>query len=98
MRVVFLIPGQLRAFTDGAGRVTVEVTPAGTAPPAAGEALAALWRLHPGVRDRLVTEQGQVRPHVNVFVGNESIRWTGGLATPVTQGAEVSIVPAVSGG
>ncbi len=51
-----------------------------------------------GVRDRVVTEQGQVRPHVNVFVGDESIRFTGGLSTPLSDGAEISIVPAVSGG
>src|SRR5262249_25486117 len=63
-----------------------------------GDALAALWALHPGVRDRVVTEQGEVRPHVNVFVGVESIRFTGGLETPLRDGAEISIVPAVSGG
>jgi molybdopterin synthase sulfur carrier subunit len=39
-----------------------------------------------------------VRPHVNVFVGTESIRFTGGLNTPVPDGAEIWIVPAVSGG
>jgi molybdopterin converting factor small subunit len=50
------------------------------------------------VRDRVVTEQGEVRPHVNVFVGDESIRFTGGLDTAVTSGAEIHIVPAVSGG
>lgn len=48
--------------------------------------------------DRVLTEQGEVRPHVNVFVGEESIRYTGGLATPLTDGAEIAIVPAVSGG
>jgi molybdopterin converting factor small subunit len=50
------------------------------------------------VRDRVVTEQGEVRPHVNVFVGVESIRFTGDLATPLAADAEISIVPAVSGG
>jgi molybdopterin converting factor small subunit len=63
-----------------------------------GAALDALWTLHPGVRDRIVTEQGEVRQHVNVFVGNESIRFTGGLDTAVPDGGEISIVPAVSGG
>ena len=57
-----------------------------------------LWELHPGVRDRVVTEIGEVRQHVNIFVGNEAIRWTGGLDTPVPEGAEISIIPAVSGG
>jgi molybdopterin converting factor small subunit len=50
------------------------------------------------VRDRILTEQGEVRPHVNVFVGDQSIRDTGGLATPVPDGAEIAIIPAVSGG
>jgi molybdopterin converting factor small subunit len=91
--VVVRIPGYLREFTGGRVRVVLETRPADV-----GEALAALWALHPGVRDRVVTEQGVVRPHVNVFVGSESIRFTGGLATPLGDGAEISIVPAVSGG
>jgi molybdopterin converting factor small subunit len=62
------------------------------------QVLDALWAVYPGVRDRVLTEQGALRPHVNVFVGPESIRFSGGLATPVTDSAEVSILPAVSGG
>ena len=91
--MVVHIPGYLRQFTGGRARVALETRPA-----TAGEALEALWTLHPGVRDRVVTEQGEVRPHVNVFVGSESIRFTGGLATPLADGGEISIVPAVSGG
>jgi molybdopterin converting factor small subunit len=45
-----------------------------------------------------VTEQGQVREHINIFIGNENSRYTGGLASPITAGTEISIVPAVSGG
>ena len=41
---------------------------------------------------------GDVRPHVNVFVGTDSSRWGGGLAMEVPDGAEISILPAVSGG
>jgi molybdopterin converting factor small subunit len=62
------------------------------------DALEALWTLYPGIRDRVVTEQGQIREHVNVFVGNEDVRHTGGLATAIPGGAEISIVPAISGG
>ena len=91
--IAFLIPGYLREFTGGQSRVELMDAAA-----TAGEALERLWALHPGVRDRVVTEQGEVRPHVNVFVGKESIRFTGGLATPVADGAEIWIVPAVSGG
>ena len=58
----------------------------------------ALWRAVPGVRDRVLTETGEVREHVQVFVGFESIRFTGGLATAVPEDAEIHIVPAVSGG
>ncbi len=63
-----------------------------------GAALDRLGRLHPGVRERVLTEQGDVRPHVNVFVGEESIRYLDGLATPLPEDAEISILPAVSGG
>ena len=93
MAVVFHIPGYLRTFTGGQSRVDLDGSPA-----TVEAALQALSQVHPGVRDRVLTEQGKVRPHVNVFVGNESIRWTGGLATAVPEGAEISIVPAVSGG
>ena len=93
MAVVVHIPGYVREFTGGLRRVTLAGSPA-----TVDEALASLWALHPGVRDRVVTEQGEVRPHVNVFVGAESIRFTGGLTTPLPLDAEISIVPAVSGG
>ena len=62
------------------------------------DALDALWRVVPGVRDRVLTETGEVREHVQVFVGLESIRFTGGLATAVPEDVEIHIVPAVSGG
>ena len=93
MPVTFHIPGALREFT--AGRSTVEIA---QSPATLAEALSALWTLHPGVRDRIATEQGQVREHINIFVGDENMRYTGGLATPVRAGCEISIVPAVSGG
>ena len=93
MAVLVHLPGYVREFTGGLSRVTL----AG-APGTVGEALDALWALHPGVRARVVTEQGEVRQHVNVFVGSESIRFTGGLGTPLAGDAEISIVPAVSGG
>ena len=93
MAIVFYIPGPLREFTSGQSRVEI-----GTKPATLGEALSTLWTLYPGLRDRVATEQGQVREHINIFVGNEHMRYTGGLATPVTPGSEISIIPAVSGG
>ena len=62
------------------------------------DALDALWREVPAVRDRVLTETGDVREHVQLFVGMESIRFTGGLATAVPENSEIHIVPAVSGG
>jgi molybdopterin converting factor small subunit len=50
------------------------------------------------VYHRLLTEQGELRPHVNVFVGTESIRHTGGLDTPLSPDSEVIVLPSVSGG
>jgi molybdopterin synthase sulfur carrier subunit len=93
MPVIFQIPAYLAAFADG--QRTVKLA---SQPPTVGEALEALWRVHPGLRDRVVDEQGEVRQHINVFVGNESIRFASGLATPVLEGSEILIVPAVSGG
>ncbi|MGA9389128.1 MAG: MoaD/ThiS family protein [Candidatus Sulfotelmatobacter sp.] len=93
MAVTFYIPGALREFTAGRSKVEIEASPATLA-----EALSALWMLYPGLRDRIATEQGQVREHVNIFIGNENVRYTGGLASPVPTGCEISIVPAVSGG
>jgi molybdopterin synthase sulfur carrier subunit len=93
MPITFHIPGALREFT--AGRRTVEIEH----PPATlREALVALWALYPGVRDRVITEQGQVREHINIFIGDENIRYSGGLASPVSSESNISIVPAVSGG
>lgn len=93
MPVTFHIPGALREFTAGRTRVAIEGSPATLA-----DALSVLWTLHPGVRDRVATEQGQVREHINIFIGDENVRYTGGLASPLSAGSEISIVPAVSGG
>lgn len=94
-RVVFLIPTPLRLHAGGRSRIQVDVA---KHPLVLGDALEALWQVAPGVRDRVLTEQGEVRQHVNVFVGTESCRWTGGLETPIADGAEIAIFPAISGG
>ncbi len=93
MSVVFYIPGPLREYVSGKSQVEIANSPA-----TVGEALSTLWVLYPAIRDRVATEQGQVRQHINIFVGNENVRYTGGLATPLRPGSEISILPAVSGG
>ncbi|HKS22137.1 MAG TPA: ubiquitin-like small modifier protein 1 [Thermoanaerobaculia bacterium] len=93
MDVVFRIPGPLRNLAGDRDEVRV----AG-APRTLSEALALLWAECPAVRDRVITERGEVRQHINVFVDGENIRDTGGLGTAVREGAEVFILPALSGG
>jgi molybdopterin converting factor small subunit len=80
-------------MTNGRGQVDVE-----TSGDTLRDALAALFAAHPGIRDRVFTEQGEIREHVNLFVGNTVARWSGGLATPVANEQEISIIPAISGG
>jgi molybdopterin converting factor small subunit len=92
-RVVIHLATALRPYAGDRGQL--EVSAAGGT---VGAVLDALWAACPGVRDRVLTEQGALRSHVNVFVGRESIRFTDGLDTPVPEGAEISILPAVSGG
>jgi molybdopterin synthase sulfur carrier subunit len=93
MSVSVLVPGVLTPYSRGRDTLLIEQPCATVA-----DALAALAARLPALTDRVLTEQGEVRQHVNVFVGEESIRYTGGLATAVTDGATITIVPAVSGG
>jgi sulfur-carrier protein len=91
--ITFHISSALRPFAGGRDRVEIAGTPA-----TAGDALEALWAVCPALRDRVATEEGEIREHVNLFVGQENVRYTGGLTTPVAADAELSIFPAISGG
>lgn len=93
MSFVFVIPGPLRELAGHREEVRVEGQAASIS-----DALSLLWREHPALRDRVLTELGDVRPHVNIFVDGENIRQAGGLSAPIRDGADVIIVPAVSGG
>ena len=93
MRVTFELAGFLRTFAGGAREVRLDV-PGRTV----GDALRALAERHPGVCSRVLDEQGSVRRHVNVFVGDLSIRESGGLATELRDGCSISLLAAVSGG
>jgi molybdopterin converting factor small subunit len=87
--VTVRIPGPLRPYCDGRGEVVVD---------GAATVAAAIAALPAGVRERVLDEQGRIRQHVNVFVGPDDIRGTGGLATALADGASVFVIPAVSGG
>ncbi|HLW51964.1 MAG TPA: MoaD/ThiS family protein [Candidatus Angelobacter sp.] len=93
MSVTVRIPTYLAGFAGGLNAIVVNGAADDTA-----ALLNALWKMHPALRDRIVDEQGEVRQHINIFVGSESIRFADGLKTPVPDGSEVLIVPAVSGG
>jgi sulfur-carrier protein len=90
MGVTVKIPSQLRAVTDGEAELRVEGS-------TVGEALDAVFAQHDGLRDR-ITQDGDLRRFVNVYVSGEDIRFQDGLATPVSEGDEVTILPAVAGG
>jgi molybdopterin synthase sulfur carrier subunit len=92
--VVLRVPGVLRPFVDGRNTVEVDTVATHTI----GEVLAMVERDHPALGRRLRDEQGVVRRHVNVYVDGADIRHAQQLDTPVRPGAEVIVVPAVSGG
>ena len=94
MQVMFRIPGPLREFTGNQSAVCVDVEAGANLL----QVLQTLFVEYPGLRDRVLTETGETRQHVNIFVANENVRYTDGLATAIPAGAEVSIVPAISGG
>lgn len=93
MHCTFIIPSQLREYT----RDRAEIRVGGDAS-SVSDALLLLWRECPALRDRVLTELGNVRPHINIFVDGDSVRDRGGLGADVPDGAEIYILPAVSGG
>jgi len=91
MPIQVRIPTPLRKFTGGAESV-----------PATGATIAAvvqdLESRHPGLKERLCDDSGKVRRFVNLYVNGDDIRFMGNLETPVKDGDEISIVPAIAGG
>ncbi|MFN6964500.1 MAG: MoaD/ThiS family protein [Pyrinomonadaceae bacterium] len=92
MALTILLSGHLKSFTAGVTEVRLDGEFA-----AVGEALESLWRLHPALRDRVLDEQGEIRKHVNVFVGSRDVKRLDGLATRLNAD-EIHIFNAVSGG
>jgi sulfur-carrier protein len=92
MSVTVRIPTILRPLTGGTAEVPVE----GAATLA--EVLDRLDADHPGIRGRVLDDAGKLRRFVNVYVGDEDVRFVSGLQTPTPDGTSVSIIPAVAGG
>ena len=91
MTVTVKIPTQLREAAGGAGEIAVDGA-------TVGAVLEALYDRHPELRDRLAEDDGRLRRFVNVYVDGEDVRFGDGLETPVPEGGEVQILPAVAGG
>ena len=91
MSVTVRIPTPLRTLTKGSDEVTAT---GGTV----GDVVEDLERQYPGVKSRLCDDKGEVRRFVNIFLADEDIRFLQGLKTPVKEGDQLSIVPAIAGG
>ncbi len=91
MSATVRIPTILRTYTAGTGEVSAD-----------GATLRAvlddLEANHPGIRGRIVDEQGALRRFVNVYVGDDDVRFIGGLDAEIADGTRISIIPAVAGG
>lgn len=91
MKVVVRLPAALRPHAGGASSLAFDLAP----PVTVGAVVDAVAAAHPGVGRRIRDEAGALRRHVNVFVGPEK---AAGAGAPVPEGAEVTVLPAVSGG
>ena len=91
MSVTVRVPTILRSYTSGQSQVDAEGD-------TLAELLDSLDASYPGIKGRIVDEQGRLRRFVNVYVGNDDVRFAQGLDTPTPQGGSVSVIPAVAGG
>jgi sulfur-carrier protein len=91
MAVVVKIPTQLRAAAGGEAEAQIDGA-------TVQEVLNGLFERHSELRVRISDEDGSLRRFVNVYVAGEDIRFLEGLATPLVDGSELTILPAVAGG
>jgi molybdopterin converting factor small subunit len=87
------LSGHLKEFSNGQTEIGV-----GGNHKTVGDILATLWREHLSLRDRVLTEQGEIRPHVNIYYHGNDIRSQHGLQTQIVPGSELYIFNAISGG
>ncbi len=91
MTVLVKIPTQLRAAAGGEAEALLDGA-------TVREVLDGLFERHQELRARIADDDGSLRRFVNVYIAGEDIRFLDGLATPVNDGAELTILPAVAGG
>ncbi len=91
MSATVRIPTILRTYTAGAGEVSADGGTLATV-------LDSLESSHPGIRARILDDAGALRRFVNIYIGDEDVRFVGGLEAEVPDGTKISIIPAVAGG
>ncbi len=91
MAIKVLVPTPLQKFTNNQAMIECDGS-------TVGELIDSLESSCPGIKDRLCDESGQPRRFLNFYVNSEDIRFLDGTSTPLKEGDEVSIVPAVAGG
>ena len=91
MSVSVRIPTILRTYTGGASEVDAKGA-------TLAEVLEDLDGSNPGIRARILDDQGAIRRFVNVYVGNDDVRFLDALDTKTPEGSQVSVIPAVAGG
>ena len=91
MSVNVRIPTILRTYTGGASEVNAEGA-------TLSEVLDDLDNNHQGIKSRVLDDAGEIRRFVNVYVGNDDVRFLEGLGSATPDGTQISIIPAVAGG
>lgn len=91
MPISIKIPTPLRKYTADKDTVFVDGNNV-------GEVLNNLESAHPGIKTKLIDDDGKVRRFINIYAGDDDIRFLEGLATEVKDGSDISIVPAIAGG
>ncbi len=91
MSVQVRVPTILRTYTEGESEVSADGT-------TLSDVLTSLDSRFPGIRSRIVDEQGALRRYINVYVGTDDARFVQGLQTPTPDGSQISVIPAVAGG
>ena len=91
MTTTVRIPTILRTYTEGASEVTADGT-------TLAEVLDDLDSNYAGIKGRILDDQGELRRFVNVYVGNDDVRFLEHLETPTPDGTQISVIPAVAGG
>lgn len=91
MAITVRIPTPLRKFTGDQAEVSIEGS-------SVGELIDNLEAQHAGIKEKVAEESGAIRRFVNIYVNEEDIRFLDGPETPLKDGDQVTIVPAIAGG